>query len=109
LHNKNYLAFRPFFFNDSFKWINSYNLIYRRYFSDKEDYMYALAGYGNYSDEFMQLNPVPGNSYLAQIGIVKFITVRWVLLTSIGYARDDGFRNRYQASAGVRYYFNMFK
>jgi len=109
LHNKNYLAFRPFFFNDNSQWINSYNLIYRYYFSEKEDFMYALAGYGNYSDEFMQLNPVPGNSFLAQIGTVKFITVRWVLLASMGYARDDGFRNRYQASAGVRYYFNMFK
>jgi hypothetical protein len=57
----------------------------------------------------MQLNPEPSNSYLAQIGILKFVTVRWLFLASMGYARDDGFRNRFQASAGVRYYFNMFK
>ena len=109
LHNKNYLAFRPFFYHDTSHWYNSYHLTYRRYFSDKEDYVYALAGYGNYSDEFMQLNPNPDNSYLAQIGIFKFITVRWFFLASAGYARDDGFRNRFQAQAGVRYYFNMFK
>ena len=109
LHNKNYLAFRPFFFHDHSRWINSYHLTYRRYFSDKEDYIYAMAGYGNYSDEFMQLNAKPVNSYMAQAGIFKFITVRWFFLASVGYARDEGLRNRYQASAGVRYYFNMFK
>ena len=109
LHNKNYLAFRPFFFHEYSRWINSYYLTYRRYFSDKEDYMFAIVGYGNYSDEFMQLNPYPANSYMAQIGVFKFITVRWFLLATLGYAHDDGFRNRFQASAGVRYYFNMFK
>ena len=109
LHQKNYLAFRPFFFHEQSHWSNSYNLTYRRYFSGKEEYMYIVAGYGTYSDEFMQLNPNPGNSYLAQIGVLKFITARWLVLASIGYARDDGFRDRYQASAGLRYYFNMFK
>ena len=109
LHNKNYLAFRPFFYLDNSRWISSYNLTYRRYFSDRDDYLYAVAGYGNYSDEFMQLNPEPSNSYLMQIGVLKFITVRWHFLASLGYARDDGFRNRFQALAGVRYYFNMFK
>ncbi len=109
LHNKNYLAFRPFFSYQNSRWLDSYNLTYRRYFSDKEDYMYAMVGYGNYSDDFIQLNPNPGNSYLAQVGILKFITVRWFFLASAGYAYDDGYRNRFQASAGVRYYFNMFK
>ena len=109
MHNKNYLAFRPFFCHQNARWINSYVLTYRRYFSPKEDYAYALVGYGNYSDDFVQLNPLPGDSYLAQIGILKFITVRWFFLASMGYAYDDGFRNRIQAQAGVRYYFNMFK
>jgi len=114
LHNKNYLAFRPFFCYQDGRWDDSYVLTYRRYFSEKEDYMFALAGYGNYSDDFQQLNPLQGSSYLAQIGILKFLTVRWFLLASIGYAYDafdayqNGFRNRYQAQAGVRYYFNMF-
>jgi len=109
LHNKNYLAFRPFFFLDNSLWISSYNLTYRRYFSEKDDYMYAVVGYGKYSDEFMQLNPEPSNSYLVQIGVLKFVTIRWLLLASMGYAYDDGFRHRLQASAGVRYYFKMFK
>ena len=109
LHNKNYLAFRPFFCYSNSHWIDSYNLTYRRYFSDKEDYMFALVGYGNYSDDFLQLNPHPGKSYLAQVGVLKFITVRWFFLASMGYAYDDGYRNRYQAQAGLRYYFNMFK
>jgi len=109
LHNKNYLAFRPFFCYQDGRWDDSYVLTYRRYFSEKEDYMFALAGYGNYSDDFHQLNPMQGNSYMAQIGILKFITVRWFLLASMGYAYDEGFRHRYQAQAGARYYFNMFK
>ena len=109
LHQKNYLAFRPFFCYLNSRWMDSYVLTYRRYFSQKEDYMYALVGYGNYSDDFVQFNHSPGNSYLAQIGVLKFITVRWFFLASMGYAYDDGYRNRFQASAGVRYYFNMFK
>ena len=109
LHNKNYLAFRPFFCYQNSYLIDSYNLTYRRYFSDKEDYVFALVGYGNYSDDFLQLNPYPDNSYLAQVGILKFITVRWFFLASVGYAYDDGYRNRFQALGGVRYYFNMFK
>ena len=109
LHNKNYLAFRPFFCHKNSRWIDSYNLTYRRYFSDKEDYAFAVVGYGNYSDDFIQLTPNPGSSYMAQIGVLKFITVRWSILASMGYANDDGYRNRFQASAGVRYYFNMFK
>jgi len=115
LLNKNYLAFRPFFCYQNSRWIDSYVLTYRRYFSDKEDYMYVLAGYGNYSDDFLQLDDYLksdynlGNSYMLQIGVLKYITVRWFLLASMGYAYDDGYRNRFQASAGVRYYFNMFK
>ena len=115
LNNKNYLAFRPFFCHVNSRWTDSYNLTYRRYFSDKEDYAYAVVGYGNYSDDFLQLTLNPGKSYMAQIGALKFITVRWFFLASIGYARDNnnayanGYRNRFQASAGVRYYFNMFK
>ena len=109
LFKKNYLAFRPFFCHTGSRWIDSYNVTYRRYFTDKEDYVYAVAGYGNYSDDFIQFNPDPGNSFLAQIGVLKFITVRWSFLASMGYAHDDGFRNRLQAQAGVRYYFNMFQ
>ncbi len=109
LHNKNYLAFRPFFSYKNSRWVDSYNLTYRRYFSEKEDYIYAMVGFGSYSDDFVQLNPNPGNSYMAQVGLLKFITVRWFALASLGYAYDDGYRNRFQASAGVRYYFNMFK
>ena len=109
LNNKNYLAFRPFFCHVNDHWIDSYNLTYRRYFSDKEDYVYALAGYGNYSDEFIQWSPNPDNSYMMQVGIFKFITVRWFFLASLSYAYDDGYRNRFQASAGIRYYFNMFR
>ena len=115
LHNKNYMAVRPFFCHQNSRWVDSYVLTYRRYFSEKEDYVYVSAGYGNYSDDFLQLDYaqrwdyVPGKSYMAQIGILKFITVRWFFLASMGYAYDDGYRNRFQASAGVRYYFNMFR
>ena len=115
LYKKNYLAFRPFFCYQNSRWIDSYVLTYRRYFSEKEDYAYASVGYGNYSDDFLQLsssqllNYTPGNSYMAQIGILKFITVRWFFLASLGYAYDDGYRDRFQAQAGVRYYFSMFK
>ena len=108
LHNKHYLAFRPFFCYQDERWIDSYVLTYRRYFSEKEDYLFALLGYGNYNDDFQQLNPMQGDSYLAQIGILKFINVRWFLMASMGYAYDKGFRNRIQAQAGARYYFNMF-
>ena len=109
LNNRNYLAFRPFFSYINSHFIDSYNLTYRRYFSEREDYIYAMVGYGNYSDDFLQLNPDPGSSFLTQIGILKFITVRWLLTASLGYAYDDGYRSRFQALAGVRYYFNMFK
>jgi len=109
LYNKNYLALRPFFCYQDDRLIDSYVLTYRRYFSEKEDYLFALVGYGNYSDDFQQLDVIPGKSYLAQIGILKFITVRWFFLASLGYAYDDGYRNRIQAHAGARYYFNMFK
>ena len=112
LKNKNYLAFRPFFCYDKpgSRWFDSYTFTYRRYFSEKEDYVYALVGFGSYNDEFIQFNPNPGNSYMAQLGILKFITARWFFQASLGYAYDDdAARNRYQALAGVRYYFNMFK
>ena len=109
LKNKNYLAFRPFFSYSNSRWIDSYNLTYRRYFSEKEDYIYAMVGFGSYSDDFVQFNYDPGNSYMAQVGILKFITVRWFFLASLGYSYDDSYRSRYQALAGVRYYFNMFK
>ncbi len=109
LKNKNYMAFRPFFSYNGSRWIDSYNFTYRRYFSEKEDYVYAMVGFGSYSDDFIQFNPNPGNSYMAQLGILKFITVRWFFQASMGYAYDDGYRNRWQAMAGVRYYFNMFK
>jgi YaiO family outer membrane protein len=108
LHNRNYLAFRPFFSNTGGRWVDTYILIFRHYFSDSpNDYAFALAGYGNYSDEFMQLNPNPGSSYLTQIGLLKYLTIRWTLSASVGYARESGYRNRFQALAGVRYYFNM--
>ena len=109
LYNKNYLAFRPFFSFINSHWIDSYNLTYRRYFSEKEDYIYAAVGYGNYSEDFIQLNPNPSESYLTQIGIRKFITVRWSILASMAYSYNDSYHSRFQASAGVRYYFNMFK
>jgi YaiO family outer membrane protein len=113
MKNKNYLALRAFFCHTHSTY--TLNSTYRRYFSEKEDYVYAALGYGNYSDDFLQLNPDLGKSYMAQIGAHKFITARWFFLASIGYARDEnkaytnGYRNRFQASAGVRYYFNMFK
>ena len=109
LHNKNYLGFRPFFCHTNNTWIDSYHLTYRRYFSDKEDYAYAVAGYGNYSDDFLQLNPDRSRSYMMQIGILKFITVRWAIRATAGYIYNEDFRHRFQALAGVRYYFNMFK
>ncbi|MDR2037884.1 MAG: YaiO family outer membrane beta-barrel protein [Bacteroidales bacterium] len=109
LFQKNYLAFRPFFSYADSKWKDSYTLTYRRYFSEREDYVYVLIGYGPYNDDFIQFNPNPGDSYLAQIGLLKFITNRWFILTSLGYAYDAGYRNRFMATAGVRYYFNMFK
>jgi YaiO family outer membrane protein len=115
LHNRNYLAFRPFFCYDNSHWSDSYHLTYRRYFSEKEDYVFAVVGYGNYSDNYQYFNLSPGNSYMTQIGVFKFITVRWFLLASMGYTRDvndgyvNGYRNRFQALAGARYYFNMFK
>jgi YaiO family outer membrane protein len=109
LKDKNYLAFRPFFNYNGSRWISSYTFTYRRYFSPKEDYVYAMAGFGTYSDNFIHFNDNPGSSYMAQLGMLKFITVRWFVLASVGYAYDDGYRNRFQAQAGVRYYFNMFK
>ncbi|MDR1172797.1 MAG: YaiO family outer membrane beta-barrel protein, partial [Bacteroidales bacterium] len=109
LYNKNYLSFRPFFTYQNSRWIDSYNLTYRRYFTEKDDYVYAMAGYGNYSDDFIHLNPNPGSSYRIQVGVLKFVTVCWFFLASVGYVYDDGYRDHFQASAGVRYYFNMFK
>ncbi|MDR2887139.1 MAG: tetratricopeptide repeat protein [Bacteroidales bacterium] len=108
LHGNHYVAFRPYF-KYSVIWVDSYNLTYRYYFtSEREDYVYAVAGFGSYSDEFLQLNPDPGNSYMLQVGALKFINSRWNVQASAGYSRDDGYRNRWQAMAGVRYYFNMF-
>jgi len=109
LHNRNYLAFRTFFSQPNSRWVNTNILTYRRYFSPRPEYVFALVGYGNYSDDFLHLNPDPGSSFLAQVGIHKFISPRWFFLASVGYAHDDGYRNRYTASAGVRYYFNMFR
>ena len=109
LHNKNYLAYRPFFCHANSSWIYSHIFTYRRYFSEREDYAYIMLGFGNYSDEFIQFNPNPGRSYLAQIGVLKSLNVRWSVRASVGYARDEDFWDRFQALAGVRYYFNMFK
>jgi len=116
MKDRNYLAFRPFFCRINKTWSDTYILTYRRYLSDKlNDYAYAMVGYGNYSDDFMQLNPELNTSYMTQIGILKSITVRWAVSGSAGYACDmdktskKGYWNRFQASAGVRYYFNMFQ
>ena len=108
LGNRHYVAFRPFFHHTDNNWIDSYTLMYRYYFTpDKDDYFYAVAGAGSYSDEFLQLNPYPGNSYMAQLGMLKFIHPRWNLQVSAGYNYDDGYRDRWQCMAGLRYYFNM--
>ena len=107
--NKNYFQYRIFLSQPNNRIVYTNIFTYRRYFSAKPEYFYALVGYGNYSDDFVHLNQALGNSLLAQIGIHKFITVRWFFLATAGYAYDDGYRHRYIASAGIRYYFNMFK
>jgi len=108
-NNKHYIAFRPYFNQTSSN--ASYNLTYRFYFTpERADYIYALAGVGSYSDEFLQLNSKPENSYMAQLGILKFIHPRWNLQVSAGYNYDDGYkRDRWQYMAGLRYYFNTFR
>jgi len=109
MNDNHYVAFRPYF--NSTNSNSSYNLIYRYYFAperdapEREDYIYVLAGFGSYSDEFLHLNPKPGNSYMAQLGIIKFINPRWNLQASLGYGYDD----RFLCMAGVRYYFNKFR
>ncbi len=108
LYQRNYIAFRPYFTRTSGRWVDSYTLTYRYYFSEREDYLYTVLGFGSYSDDFLQLNPNPDKSYTAQVGILKFIHPRWNLGASVGYCYDDGYRSRLQCSAGIRYYFNMF-
>ena len=108
LRDNHYFAFRPFFSNAGKHWNNSYNLTYRYYFvPEKDDYAYAVIGAGSYSDEFLQLNPYPGNSFMVQLGMLRFIHPRWNLQASVGYNYDDGYRSRWQCMAGVRYYFNF--
>ena len=109
LSHKHYIAFRPYFSHTN-RWTDSYILTYRYYFNtEREDYMYLLAGFGSYSDNFLQLNPKPGDSYMVQLGMLKFINPRWNLQVSAGYNYDDGFRDRWQGMVGLRYYFNMFR
>ena len=102
MNSNHYIAFRPYF--NSTKSSGSYNLTYRYYFTpEREDYIYALTGFGSYSDEFLHLNPKPENSYMAQLGVLKFIDTHWNLQASVGYGYDD----RFLCMAGLRYYFNM--
>jgi len=105
----NYLCFRMFLSPAPSPVRGTYILTYRRYFSQRPEYFYALAGYGNYSDDFLHINPNPRQTWLMQVGIHKFITQRWFFLASAGYTFADGYRTQYNAQAGVRYYFNMFK
>ena len=107
--NLNYWSYR-LFVNPAYPLGFTNIITYRRYFSQRPEYFYVLAGYGTYSDEFLHLiEGTPAYSWIVQTGIHKFITQRWFFLASVGYARDDGYRNRIMAQAGVRYYFNMFK
>ena len=109
-NNRHYIAFRPYVSqNSNNEWSNTYTLTYRYYFNpERDDYIYALVGMGSYSDEFLHLNSNPGNSYMARLGILKYIHPRWSLRASVGYNEDEGYRSRWQGMAGVRYYFNMF-
>jgi YaiO family outer membrane protein len=107
MKNKDFLAFRSFISHQS-DWMASYSLTYRRYFSPREDYMYAVISYGTYSDDFIQFNPNPGKTGTLTIGTIKSLGFRWAALASLGYAYDKSYHHRFTAEAGLRYYFNMF-
>ena len=111
MNKSHYIAFRPYLSqNSANEWNESYTLTYRYYFNpERDDYIYTLFGMGSYSDDFLHLNPNPGNSYMVRLGIHKFVHPRWNLLASAGYNYDDGLRSRWQGMFGVRYYFNMFR
>ena len=120
--DKNYWAYRLFITPPE---AITHVVTYRRYFSPRPEYFFALLGWGNYSDEFMLLNAISDISVFMQAGIHKFITPRWFFLASVGWAHDNYldnrkgllsdkptkqlYRPRYTVQAGVRYYFNMFK
>jgi len=108
--DQHYFSARPYFTQTKDRFSGSLVLTYRYYFSNhgREDYFYALTGFGSYSDEFLQLTSDPKNSFLIQMGVLKFINPRWNLQASLGYFDDDGYRSRWQGMVGARYYFNMF-
>ena len=109
--NQNYFAWRVFLDFNSGSFTNI--ITYRRYFSDKPEYFYALVGIGTYGDEFLHLSNVTDERqrmpWLWQVGIHKFITPRWFFLAAFGANHIPPFQDRWMAQAGVRYYFNMFK
>jgi YaiO family outer membrane protein len=106
--NTHYFAIRPYFNQTKDHFSSSLVLTYRYYFTaEREDYFYALTGFGSYSDEFLQLTSDPRNSFMIQLGALKFINSRWNLQASLGYFDDDGYRSRWQGMVGARYYFNM--
>jgi YaiO family outer membrane protein len=86
----------------------SFVFTYRRLFGDKrEQYFYAVAAVGSYSDELVQFNSLRGNAYTGVVGIQKYLNNRWFLHANAGYTYDE-YGGRLLATLGFRYYFNMF-
>ena len=105
VNNLNYWSYR-IFLDDKINVTNIFT--YRRYFSARPEYFYLVAGYGNYSDDFLRLDDEKQTMmWLWQVGIHKFISPRWFFLASVGGHHD--IRIRWTGQAGIRYYFNMFK
>jgi YaiO family outer membrane protein len=104
-YQDNYFCLRAFYGLPS---QSSFVLNYRRYFGNKrEQYFYAIATVGSYSDELLQFNAVRGNAYTGIVGIQKYLTNRWFIHANAGYTSDE-LGERLLATLGVRYYFNMF-
>ncbi|GHT78032.1 hypothetical protein FACS189464_0760 [Bacteroidia bacterium] len=105
-YRDNYFSLRAFY---DFHSQESLILNYRRYFGNKrEQYFYAVAAVGSYSDELIQFNALRENAYTGIVGIQKYLTNRWFIHANAGYTYDET-GGRALATLGVRYYFNMFK
>ncbi|MDR3094447.1 MAG: YaiO family outer membrane beta-barrel protein [Bacteroidales bacterium] len=103
-YHLNYFCLRGFY---DFHSQESLVLNYRRYFGNKrEQYFYVAGAVGSYSDELVQFNALRDNAYTAIVGIQKYLTHRWFIHANAGYTYEsDG---RVLATLGARYFFNMF-
>jgi len=93
-----YINFRPFFINDINGWGSTYNVLYRKFFSGKGDFIQLTFGGGVVPDErvFLLSNEIPDNNFRLDnqyvgVGYQKLVNQKFYSRVDLTITRQENF------------------